>query len=80
MQFDADEELNTYAVADFERDDEFDQKFLKVLKGDQLPFPVKKLMYDEILGGNYYSFGSKILLLRVDPSGKFIVEVHGTGE
>ena len=67
-------------MSDFERDDEFDQKFLKALGGKHLPFPVRKLMYYEVLGGNYYCFGSKILLLRVDASGKFIVEVHGSGE
>ncbi len=43
-----------------------------------MTFPVRKLFYDEGMGGNYYVFGSKVILLKVNAQGAFVVNVHKT--
>jgi len=45
-----------------------------------LNYPVRKLFYDEAMGGNYYVFGSKVILLRVNTQGAFVVRVHKAKE
>lgn len=63
-----------YRPEDFdENEDEYDQKLIDSLQDAPLPFPLRKLFYDEVMGGNYYVFGSKIILLRVNASGSFVV-------
>ena len=66
--------VKDYLPEDFEEnEDEYDYKFIEALADAPLPFCLRKLFYDEVMGGNYYVFGSKILLLRVNAAGSFVV-------
>ena len=68
----------TFEPMDFDEDDEYDDKLLDGLEGQQLKFPLRKLFYDEGMGGNYYVYGSKVILLKVNPQGTFVVRIHKT--
>ena len=41
---------------------------------------MRKLFADEAAGGNYYVFGSKVILLRVNSEGIFVVRVNKAKE
>jgi hypothetical protein len=69
-----------YELRDFDQNDEFDFKLMDALQGASLNYPVRKLFFDEESGGNFYLYGSKIILLRVNASGAFVVLDHRTKE
>jgi hypothetical protein len=69
-----------YDLRDFDENDEFDFKLMDALQSATLNYPVRKLFYNEESGGNYYVFGSKVILLRVNSSGAFVVQNTKTKE
>lgn len=69
-----------YDLRDFDENDEFDFKLMDALQSATLNYPIRKLFYNEESGGNYYVFGSKVILLRVNSSGAFVVQNTKTKE
>lgn len=65
--------------------DEFDFILKDSLKNKKLPFLVRKIQKDVTDGGNYYLFGTMIILMRTNrdslsDSTQYIVEVYKSGE